>query len=125
MRHELTVRQETRIIGKRVRNDMTQSIFDNMIEGNFKNYAYGNYTKLIYKRLFGMIVKKYREALGLKSKANIRDYLSYEQLEVIQDLGSKVTNIVEFTSARDPKEVYSEVKVSMDTQNIPPIFLLN
>ena len=121
MKHELTIRKGSRAIGKRVRHDMTKSISNNIPEGNFKSFAYSNYTKLIYKKVLGMQVKKYKELLGLQKKDNARDYLTYEQLEIVQSLESKIANIVEFTTERDPKEVYKEVKIFMDKQIIPEV----
>lgn len=117
MKHELTARVETRFIGKRVRNDLTKMISENIPEGTFKTFAYGNYTKLIYKKVIGKTVKKYKEELELPEKAKIRDYLTFEQLEKVQEIESKIANIIEFSDLPE-KELYKKVKTFVMDYNI-------
>jgi len=113
MEHELIVRGETRHIGKAIRNDLTKAIVDNVPDnGNFKKFAISNYTKLIYKKVLGMTLKKYKELHDIPKGAKNRDFLNREQLEQVQIYESKIADIIEFSSnLMDEKELYGKVKI--------------
>ena len=113
MEKELKARIETRHLGVGIRKSLTDSIKNCVTdEGNFKKFAFGNYTKLIYKKVLGKDVKKSKEERGLKEKDNIRDFMSIEELEKVQELESKVATYIEFTdnTGKTDKEIYQEVK---------------
>ena len=112
MERELLARSETRAIGKVIRHSLTDSISENLEDKTtHKKFAYGNYTKLIYKIVFGETVKKYKESNGIKTAENVRNHLSFEQLNRIQALESKVAVLIEgFASVMSDKETYAKVK---------------
>ena len=113
MKKELINRVNTRHLVKNNRKSLTDSIKNCVTdEGNFKKFAFGNYTKLIYKKVLGKDVKKSKEERGLKEKDNIRDFMSIEELEKVQELESKVATYIEFTdnTGKTDKEIYQEVK---------------
>jgi phage regulator Rha-like protein len=118
MRNELQARTETRAISKQVRKSLTDTIKDKVSdEGNFKRYAYGNYSKLVYKVVTGMDVKKYKALHGLKEKDNIRDFFSLEEIEKVQELESKIAYYIEMRTdiTGNDKETYAEVKKYVDS----------
>ena len=113
MKKELLARVETRYIGISVRKKLTDTIKNCVTDdGNFKNYAYSNYSRLVLKKILGKKVKKVREERGLKEKDNIRNFLTIEELEKVQELESKIATFIEFTDNADnaDKEIYQQVK---------------
>lgn len=114
---ELLARTETRKIGKATRLSITDAIKDHVSpEGNFKKFAYGNYTKLVYKRVLGMDVKKAKEARKVPEGGNLRDFLTIEELDKVQDLESKIAGFIEVsdTDGKDDKQIYQMVKAWID-----------
>lgn len=111
MEHELIARGETRLIGKTVRNDLTKAIIDYVPDtGNFKKFAISNYTGLVYKKVLGMGLKKYKELNNIPKGVKNRDYLSKEQLEQVQIYESKIADIIEFNESEDSKILYAKIK---------------
>lgn len=114
---ELLARTQTRFIGKRDRINLTDAIKDHVSpEGNFKKFAYGNYTKLVYKRVLGMDVKKAKESRGCPESGNLRDFLTIEELDKVQDLESKIAGFIEVsdTDGKNDKQIYQMVKAWID-----------
>lgn len=115
---ELQARTQTRAISKEIRKSLTDTIKDKVSDaGNFKKYAYGNYSKLVYKVVTGMDVKKYKALHGLKEKDNIRDFFSLEEIEKVQELESKIAYYIEMRTdiTGNDKETYAEVKKYVDS----------
>ena len=113
MKKELGARSQTRHIAISVRKNLTDTIKKCVTdEGNFKNWAYSTYSKLVYKKVLGKDVKKAKLERNVKEKENIRDYLTIEELEKVQDLESKIATFIEFTDTNNmtDKEVYAMVK---------------
>ena len=113
MKKELQARQTTRHIGVSVRKELTEVIKNCVTdEGKFKSFAHSNYTRLIYKKIFGKDTKKIKEELGLTKNDNLRDYLTIEQLKLVQDLESKIASYIEFTdnTNKTDKEIYEDIK---------------
>ena len=113
MKKELTARLQTRHIGINARKSLTDTIKNCVTdEGNFKNWAYSTYSKLVYKKVLGKDVKKAKAERNVKEKENIRDYLTIEELEKVQDLESKIATFIEFTDTNGmtDKEIYTMVK---------------
>lgn len=111
MKNELLARSETRHIGKIARRSLTDAIKDYVKdEGSFKKFAYGNYSKLIYKKILGTTVKKYKELNGIPEKDNIRDYLTIETLDKVQEIEGKIADIIEFNDTLNDKELYQKIK---------------
>ena len=116
-RKELLARVNTRHLGKPKRLNLTDSIRDCVTdESNFKKFAYSNYSKLVYKKVLGKDVKKAKEERGLKEKDNLRDFLTIEELEKVQDLESKIATYIEFTdnNGKTDKEIYQDVKTYIE-----------
>ena len=61
MKHELLMNQEKRHLGKPIRNNITKVILETLPEGNFKKFAISNYTRVIYKKVLGMDIKKWKD----------------------------------------------------------------
>ena len=104
-------------IGVSVRKNLTDTIKKCVTdEGNFKNWAYSTYSKLVYKKVLGKDVKKAKIERNVKEKENIRDYLTIEELEKVQDLESKIATFIEFTDTSNmtDKEVYAMVKIYIE-----------
>jgi Rha family phage regulatory protein len=116
MERELLVRAETRYIGKQVRHSLTDSIKENLEDNtNHKKHAYGNYTKLIYKKVLGSTVKKYKEKHRIKDTENVRNHLSIKQLDRIQSLETKIANYIEVLNGVFPdKEIYIKIKALIE-----------
>lgn len=115
---ELLARSETRKIGKAARLSITDAINYHVSPiGNFKKFAYGNYTKLVYKRILGMDVKHAKESRKVPENGNLRDYLTIEELDRVQELESKIAGFIEIsdTAGKDDKAVYSMVKTYVDS----------
>lgn len=127
MRSELLARSETRKIGKAARLSITDAISGHVSpEGNFKKFAYGNYTKLVYKRVLGTDVKKAKEARRVPDGGNLRDYLTADELDKVQELESKIAGFIEVsdTAGKDDKQIYQMVKAWIDntwTLNPQPV----
>lgn len=116
-RKELQARSETRHIGKAIRHSLTDAINQHMTDGtNSKKFAYSNYTKLVYKRVLGMDVKKAKEARNVPEGKNLRDFLTMPELEAVQALESKIAAFIEIsdTEGKDDKAVYAMVKQYID-----------
>jgi Rha family phage regulatory protein len=121
MEGELIVRQETRHIGIKIRHILTDSINNHVSDvGRFKFYAYGNYTKMVYKKVLGMDVKKAKKIRGLKETDKIRDFLTISELETVQNIESKIAAFIELsdTKGKDDKQIYAMVKEWIDNQEI-------
>lgn len=117
MKNELQARRETRNIGVSIRKSLTDTIKNKVDEeGNFKKFAYSNYSKLVYKKVLGKQVKKAKEERGLKEKDNIRNFLTLEELQKVQELESKIAFYIEMRKdlIENDKEIYKEVKKYLD-----------
>lgn len=122
MKKELLARTATRHIGKVARLSITDAIRDHVTDGTtFKKFAYGNYTKLVYKRILGMDVKRAKEIRNVPESGNLRDFLTIDELEKVQELEGKIAGFIEIsdTECKNDKEVYAMVKTYVDGLNQP------
>jgi phage regulator Rha-like protein len=122
IKRELLARVETRKIGKAARVSITDAINGHVSEnGNFKRFAYSNYTKLVYKRVLGMDVKHAKEERGVPDGGNLRDFLTIEELDRVQELESKIAGFIEVsdTDGKDDKQIYQMVKNWIDSRSNP------
>ena len=113
MKNELLARSETRHIGIKNRKLLTDAIRDKVDEGTtFKAFAYGNYSKLVYKKVLGETVKSFKERNGLTKEDNVRNHLTIEQLEKVQDIESKIATYLEIRKdmGESDKQIYDEIK---------------
>lgn len=82
-----------RIISTHDRKKMTDKIKEEL--NNPKGYVYSNFTDMIYKILFNKTAKQVREEKGLtKSSEYTRDYLSEEELKLVDEAETIVTGLV-------------------------------
>lgn len=120
-RKELLARTETRKIGKAARLSITDAIkYHISPNGNFKKFAYGNYTKLVYKRVLGKDVKRSKAERNCSPQDNLRDYLTIEELDRVQELESKIAGFIEVsdTEGKDDKQIYQMVKAWLDRDTV-------
>ena len=120
MKKELLARTDTRKIGKIARLSITDAINKHISsDGNFKKYAYGNYSKLVYKRVLGIDVKHAKEQRGVPDGGNLRNFLTIEELDKVQDLESKIAAFIEVsdTEGKDDKQIYQMVKAWIDSRS--------
>lgn len=119
IKHELLARTETRKIGKAARLSITDAIkYHVSSDGNFKKFAYGNYSKLVYKRVLGKDVKRSKAERKCPESGNLRDYLTIEELDRVQELESKIAGFIEVsdTEGKDDKQIYQMVKAWLDKE---------
>lgn len=117
MRNELQARKETRNLGVSIRRSLTDAIKNKVDDDtNFKHYAYSNYSKLVYKKVLGTTVKKFKESHRLKANDNVRNFLDMKQIEQVQELESKIAAYIEMRKdiIGNDKEIYQEVKKYVD-----------
>ena len=63
---------------------MTDAIKEVIPETRHKKFAYPNYTNLVYKIIFGKNTKQLKFEKGLLQEANIREYLTSEELTKVE-----------------------------------------
>lgn len=81
--------------GIAVRQALTKSIQQSQENERMHGHAYSTYTNCIYKVIFGKNAKQLREDLGVDKKANLRDYLSSEELKAVQSMECLVSGLVD------------------------------
>ena len=59
-----------------------------------KRFAYPNYTNLIYRTLFGKTAKELEQEYGVKSKENLRDFFTGEDLAKVQSMEMLVSSLI-------------------------------
>ena len=119
MKKELIARQETRHIAISVRKNLTDTIKNCVAdEGNFKKWSYSLYSKLVYKKILGKTVKKIKDERKINENQNLRNFLSIEELEKVQELESKIANFIEFTNTegKNDKQIYEMVKKFLENK---------
>lgn len=124
MEQELLRRRETRQIGKTIeRKELTN--FIQFVNGNEENdfvkWSYKLYTDIVYKIVFkGQTAKEKRIELNLKDNQNLRDFLSYEELQQVQYWEKYIKNIaIKNNWHKLPsKECYKKVKEFMKSELI-------
>lgn len=83
---------DQRVIAKHDRNKMTDKIKEEL---NPKWYVYSSYTDMVYSILFGKKAKDIRIEKGLtKSSQYTRDYLTEDQLKLVDEAETIVTGLV-------------------------------
>lgn len=109
MKHEILIRSETRHIGVVSRKLLTESIDKNTPSGTFKNFAYSNYSRMVYKKVLGCPVNKFKDNNDISREENIRDYFDISTLEKIHDIESKIAGIIEFNKDIHHKDLYHKI----------------
>lgn len=83
-----------RKFGLGVRKGLTGTIKEILKPSPNQWYIYANYTNALYRGLFGMDCKTYKESLGLKEKDNLRDAVDKETLEIISKAEDLMCNLI-------------------------------
>lgn len=89
-----------REVGKIDRKKLTSSISKNIINAQSKTYS--DYTNMIYDVLFGMTAKELRESRNIEKKSQLtRDYLSGDELKLVDEAETIVTGLVSLGFKKD------------------------
>lgn len=85
--------------GKIDRVRMTSAISKYVPETPHKRFAYPNYTNLVYRTIFHKDAKTMKEERGAKDTESLRDMLSTDELEKVEEIETIITGLVsmEFT----------------------------
>lgn len=94
MEQERFRHQLLRDVSKAVRKGLTDVIRDEIPESPHKKFVYKHYTDLIYKTVLGCSAKQFRKQHKLDKKANIKDFLSDEQLKKINTAEDIVKSLI-------------------------------
>ena len=124
MEQELLRRRETRQIGKTIeRKELTN--FIEFVNGNEENdfvkWSYKLYTDIVYKIVFkGQTAKEKRIELNLKDNQNLRDFLTYEELQQVQYWEKYIKNIAIKNNWHklSSKDCYKKVKEFIKSESI-------
>ena len=90
--------------GIAVRQALTKAIQQSGENDRMHNHAYSAYTDLIYKSIFGKTARQFREEAGVDKKENLRDCVSKEDLQKIQNAEMLVSSLIGYGWG------YSEIK---------------
>ena len=89
-----------REVGKIDRKRLTSSISRNFYNAQSKTYS--DYTNMVYDVLFGMTAKEIRESRDIKKKSQLtRDYLSKDELKLVDEAETIVTALVSLGFKKD------------------------
>jgi len=89
-----------REVGKIDRKRMTSSISQNI--ENAKSFVYSDYTNMVYSVLFNMTAKEIRESRKIEKKSQLtRDYLTKEELNIVDEAETIVTALVSLGFKKD------------------------
>lgn len=77
-----------------IRHILTDTIKMKITDSPHKRFAYPNYTNLIYQTLFEKTAKELEHEYGVKSKENLRDFFTGEDLEKVQSMEMLVSSLI-------------------------------
>lgn len=77
-----------------IRHILTDTIKMKITDSPHKRFAYPNYTNLIYRTLFEKTAKELEHEYGVKSKENLRDFFTGEDLEKVQSMEMIVSSLI-------------------------------
>lgn len=77
-----------------IRHILTDTIKMKITDSPHKRFAYPNYTNLIYRTLFGKTAKELEQEYGVKSKENLRDFFTGEDLAKVQSMEMLVSSLI-------------------------------
>lgn len=77
-----------------IRHILTDTIKMKVSDSPHKRFAYPNYTNLIYRTLFGKTAKELESEYGVKSRENLRDYFTGEDLSRVQSMEMLVSSLI-------------------------------
>jgi prophage antirepressor-like protein len=108
-------RDDLRLSSIEVRKSTMKALHD---AGFTEQHHYINVTQAAYKGLFGMNAKALRQARGIPEKANIREYLSKEELAALRLIEinlEETLKVIEFTKSSDVNLHINSVSASIRT----------
>ncbi|WP_220456037.1 Rha family transcriptional regulator [Priestia aryabhattai] len=79
---------KARYLGIDVRNNLTDSIKQYLDSPDYR--AYSNFTDLVYRSLFNKNTKNIRKENGLKERANVREFLDSDSLDLVKSLENEI-----------------------------------
>lgn len=77
-----------------IRHILTDTIKMKITDSPHKRFAYPNYTNLIYRTLFGKTAKELEQEYRIKSKENLRDFFTGEDLAKVQSMEMLVSSLI-------------------------------
>lgn len=77
-----------------IRHILTDTIKMKITDSPHKRFAYPNYTNLIYRTLFDKTAKELEQEYGVKSKENLRDFFTGEDLAKVQSMEMLVSSLI-------------------------------
>lgn len=83
-----------REVGKIERARMTSAISKYIPESPHKRFAYPNYTNMVYRTIFDKDAKTLKEDFGAKDDDSLRDMLSSDELEKVEELETIITGLI-------------------------------
>ena len=104
------IREREKGIG--VRRVLTDSLQRTSENERMHGHAYSTYTDLIYKSVFGKTAKQLRLDLNIGNKENIRDYLTEEELLLVQNAEMLVSSLVVYGWG------YGEIKEFLENKSV-------
>lgn len=104
------IREREKGIG--VRRVLTDSLQRTSENERMHGHAYSTYTDLIYKSVFGKTAKQLRLDLNIGNKENIRDYLTEEELLLVQNAEMLVSSLVGYGWG------YGEIKDFLENKSV-------
>jgi len=87
-------RQIERDKGVVIRHILTDTIKMKIADSPHKRFAYPNYTNLIYRALFDKTAKELEQEYGVKSKENLRDFFTGEDLSRVQSMEMLISSLI-------------------------------
>lgn len=104
------IREREKGIG--VRRVLTDSLQRTSENERMHGHAYSTYTDLIYKSVFGKTAKQLRLDFNIGNKENIRDYLTEEELLLVQNAEMLVSSLVGYGWE------YGEIKEFLENKSV-------
>lgn len=83
-----------REVGKIERARMTSAISRYAPDSPHKRFAYPNYTNMVYRTIFHKDAKSMKEERGAKDDDSLRDMLSADELEKVEEVETIITGLV-------------------------------
>lgn len=77
-----------------IRHILTDTIKMKITDSSHKRFAYPNYTNLIYRTLFNKTAKELEQEYGVKSKENLRDFFTGEDLSRVQSMEMLISSLI-------------------------------
>lgn len=113
MDRELARRAAAREISKPTRRSLTDAIRDNGEQERMKGYAFNSHTNLIYKSVIGKTAGQLRKKRGAGKDANIKDFLTSEELQAVTAKENQVCAML------DAGMTYDEIKAVLLRREVP------